>query len=96
MTDILETIRLARAFGVEVQASLTRREFREVCERNKAEGPESPSCHTHDFGDANVLMHAAFVATIGRDPMGAGGMSEADTKLWNDAWAVAKAAEFFA
>lgn len=100
MTDIHDTIRLARAFGEQVQETLSRDEFRQVIDRNKGEPERSPICHSHDFCDANMSMHDAFVATFGRNPLDTPSadniMSDADEQLWNDAWAIAKAADFFA
>lgn len=100
MTTIHDTIRLARAFGEQVQETLTVSQFRQVIDGNKAEPENSGICHSHDFCDANVSMHDAFVATFGRNPLDTPSadniMSDADEKLWNDAWAIAKAADFFA
>jgi len=99
MGDIRTTLKLARAFSEEVQAAFSAREFREVCDRNKSGGiyDDDMCCATHEFCDANMLMLAAFQKAFGRNPLpDEGEMSEADTTLWNDAWAVAKAAEFFA
>ena len=101
MTDIRNVLKLARAFGQEVQEAFSAREFREICDRNKSGAPydDDMCCATHEFCDANMLMHAAFVKTFDRDPLDgpdSSGMTQADTDLWNAAWAVAKAAEFFA
>lgn len=99
--DIHDVIRLARAFGEEVQGVFSTREFRAICERNKSGGAyDHGACATHDFCDANMLMLAAFTATFDREPWFLTDSEHpkgvADTRLWNDAWAVAKAAEFFA
>jgi len=93
MTDIHDTIRLARAFSSEVQEAFTAREFREVCARNKTTHSDDNLCATHDYTDANLLMQEAFVTTFDRLPdLG----DENDGRLWDEAWAIAKAAEFFA
>lgn len=89
-----DALRLAIAFGQEVQEALTYRQFGEVVSLNKTES-NAGVCHTHDYTDANMLMHAAFTATFGRDCLD-GEMTQADTNLWNEAWNIAKAAEFFA
>ena len=95
MTDIKDTIRLARAFGEQVQ-TLSVAEFREIILRNKSETNDG-ICHSHDFCDANMLMLDAFIETFGRNPLdGPDGMTDEDGKLWDGAWAIAKAAEFFA
>lgn len=96
MSDISETIRLARAFGEQIQDSLNVSQFRLVCDMNN--GDTSGACHTHDFVDANVLMQTAFIETFKRDPLDTpdGHMTDADLQLINNAWAIAKAADFFA
>lgn len=93
MTDIHETIRLAQAFGEQVQTAFGPAQFREICYLNKSSHASTSICATHDFCDANMLMEAAFQATFGRESDVA---DEADAKVWSDAWAIAKAAEFFA
>jgi hypothetical protein len=49
-------------------------------------------CHTHDFCDANMAMDAAWCHLTGEDGIDAD--REVDARLWNDAWALAKAAGF--
>lgn len=99
MTDVNEIIKLARAFGEQMQGALTTSQFRAMCDANKCE-TNIGICHSHDYCDANMEMLVAFEETYGRNPLDGrgdeGGMNEADTQLWNDAWTVAKAAEFFA
>lgn len=95
MPDINQTIALARLFGQRVQEALTRSEFREVCHRNKCEPAGSSVCHSHDYCDANVLMGEAWEEMFGR-PFPMGEVTDEDAALWNDAWAIAKAADFFA
>lgn len=91
-TDIDSVIRLAREFGSLIQQDLGRAEFRQVIERNKNED-DSSICHTHDFCDANMLMSQAF-QTVFERPFD--GNYDPHIKVWNDAWQVAKAADFFA
>lgn len=86
-------VKLAKVFGSEVQAALSRAEFREMTDANKAEPDDSDVCHTHDYCDANELMISAFKTVEGRNPVSA---SPRDAELINDAWAIAKAADFFA
>jgi hypothetical protein len=50
-------------------------------------------CATHNFCDANVVMLEAFECTFGRDPL-VGEMTDEDFALINDAWSLAKFAEF--
>lgn len=95
MTDIKLAIRIARQFSEGIQQALTVGEFRRMIDANKAEANEGV-CHTHDYCDANDIMHVSFIQEAGYDPLGETGMNEADTALWNAAWDIAKAAGFFA
>jgi hypothetical protein len=45
-------------------------------------------CHSHDFCDANVVMHEVFLAH-GMDPADEGGMDQWGC-LWNATWNLAK------
>ncbi|EGL63637.1 hypothetical protein AGRO_3706 [Agrobacterium sp. ATCC 31749] len=95
-TDVvtMDKIRLAREFGSKVQEELSRADFRAVLELNRN---DSAACHTHDFCDANMVMLDAFKVTFEREPAFLTNPEEAaDLALWNDAWQIAKAAEFFA
>ena len=92
-----DKIKLARAFGSDMQAALSPRQFRTMCDANKAEPEDSGVCHSHDYVDANMVMLAAFEATFGREPAFLSDSNKTvDLVLWNDAWAIAKAADFFA
>ena len=91
--SIEEKIGLAQVFSEKVQETLTAAQFREAVYLNKVDGPHSPVCHTHDYCDANMLMAAAWEDFFGQAPDVA---SEADAAIWNEAWAIAKAADFFA
>ena len=51
-----------------------------VIERNKADSADT--CASHDFCDANVSMHDAFVAVTGREPL----ETDSDIALWGKAW----------
>ncbi len=48
-------------------------------------------CHTHDFCDANMVMYDAWHAHLGEDM---DLQNDAHIALWNNAWRIAKAAEF--
>ncbi|NSZ73899.1 hypothetical protein G6L74_09115 [Agrobacterium tumefaciens] len=90
----MDKIRLAREFGSKVQEELSRADFHAVLELNRN---DSAACHTHDFCDANMLMLDAFKVTFEREPAFLTNPDDAaDLVLWNDAWQIAKAAEFFA
>lgn len=87
-----QKIKLAQAFGAKLQEEMTFCEFRAVIDQNKLEPEGSDVCHSHDYCDANMPMFAAFSEVIGHSPdLG----DDADMELWNDAWKIAKAADFF-
>ncbi|MER9524025.1 hypothetical protein NKI96_10615 [Mesorhizobium sp. M0292] len=97
MSTIQEKIKLAREFGSMMQAELSPRQFRAMCDANKAEPEDSGICHSHDYVDANMVMLAAFQETFGREPFFLNNPKDTiDLEVWNDAWAIAKAADFFA
>ncbi|GIL13717.1 MAG: hypothetical protein BroJett038_24370 [Chloroflexota bacterium] len=89
---------LAMEFCRILGETLNAEQIAEVVRRN-AEEVDSNVCHSHDFCDANVVMHAAF-GSFGVDPMASGendeGMSDEVIALWNAAWDMAKFAEFSA
>jgi hypothetical protein len=87
----LSTLTLAREFSDALRALLTPAEMREVISRNLEETHPS-ICHTHDFCDANVLMHEVFLSH-GMNPVDEGGMDKWG-HLWTEAWNLAKAHEF--
>lgn len=88
MTHIEE---IARAFAASLVEGLGQATVREINARNAIE--DHPSvCHTHDFCDANVDMWNAFEHTLHREP---DVDSESDADIWNQAWAFARAHNFF-
>lgn len=92
---IHEKIGLADLFSERVKTLLDRAQFNAVLDRNGHDGPGSSVCHTHDFCDANMLMAAAWQEFFGSPvPLGDDWTDE-DAEVWNDAWAIAKAAKFF-
>jgi len=94
--SIHDKIGLAKLFGEQVQAALSPTQFRAMVDANKADDPLSPVCHSHDYCDANVLMGAAWLDMFGSEFPFADDAADSDMELWNDAWAIAKAADFFA
>lgn len=88
---------VARCFIKELQNDLSHQwQLDEIRRRNDAE-TDPRICHSHDFIDANMAMDEAIFAATGLRP----GDFEAEqqesmglTKLWDDAWAMAKAARF--
>lgn len=89
MTTAVET--LAKEFSQALHALLTPAQMSEVVLRN-AQEPDPAICHTHDFCDANVVLHEVFISH-GMDPADEGGM-EKWGHLWDGAWNLAKASEF--
>ena len=82
-----ETERLALAFEVEVRAVTTPEEVAWILAENsrrRAAGDLS-SCASHDVYDSNESMDRAFEALFGRE---ADAASDADSALWNAAWAI--------
>jgi hypothetical protein len=94
---IHDTIALARAFADEVKESFSHAEFNRMLDMNKSSHADEGICATHDFCDANMLMLNAFKKTFLREPaILTDADDEVDARLWGDAWAIAKAADFFA
>lgn len=90
------TVIAARCFIREVFSEMTPAEADEIRRRNDAE-TDPRICHSHDFTDSNTAMelaifHATGIFTSDHTPE-----QQEDLglrKLWDDAWAMAKAARF--
>ena len=82
---------LAKEFSVALNALLTPAQMCEVVLRN-AQETHPTICHTHDFCDANVVLHEVFLSH-GMDPADEGGM-EKWGRLWDESWNLAKANGF--
>lgn len=89
MTPSVESV--ASEFSQALRALLTPEQMALVLARNFAESRPS-ICHTHDFCDANVVLHDVFLAN-GMDPADEGGMEKWGS-LWDAAWNLAKSREF--
>lgn len=87
----MTTEAIALEYATRVRAELTSAELTHICAEN-AKHPEYDS--THSFIDANMPMHEAFVAVVGRDPIATMPMSDADIDQWNAAGRVAQLAYF--
>lgn len=87
-----KAIDIARQFCTNIQEALTRDQFWQMIERNKCES-DNRICHSHDFCDANVLLAEAFAKVMKRE---LDTQSDADLRLWSEAWAIAKEADFYA
>jgi len=98
--SINDKIGLARFFGELLQTALTPDEFAELVERNAMHDPLSSVCYSHDYCDANMVMAEAWENMFGSafpmlDDNDNGGPTDTDLELWNDAWAIARGANFF-
>ena len=89
----MRALPLALAFSRHLRAELGPDELAQVLERNMTPA-YALACASHDFCDANMPMHAAFVETFGRDPLADGPMADNDMTVWNQAWDIAKAIGF--
>lgn len=86
-TDIL-----AQEFSVALKTELPVGEMQEIVRRNREES-DPRICHSHDFCDANVVLHEVFMK-YGMDVADEGGVEKWGA-LWNETWSKAKAAEFW-
>ena len=84
-------IRLAKTFSRLLLEEVGEEALRTIIALN-ARYYDEASCHSHDFCDANVVMEsAARVAGIFREE----DEESADLTLWEAAWDLAKANEFY-
>lgn len=88
---------VANAFCKALREELTPDQMRQVLERNEAEQSDA-ICHSHDFCDANVVMDdvctalGVVVAYPADEPDEK--LIQTQCDLWNEAWGLAKAAQF--
>jgi hypothetical protein len=94
---------LSVAFSNILMQWLGEEQMREIIELTKKE-TDPGICHTGDYCDSNMAMHAAFVAAglmkeeseeDEDDESSYGGMNEELTSLWNASWDLAKANLFY-
>lgn len=90
-------IELSKEFSKVLHKWLTPSQMALCLKRNRAE-PSDAICHSHDFCDANMAMDQAG-KTLGLDLSShvcaeIQSKSGAYTDLWNEAWSLAKYAEF--
>jgi hypothetical protein len=92
MSEQVTTI--AEAFSEVLREWLTPDEFAEMKRLNESDPDyaDGGACASHNYCDANMAMDAAFQKILGREPnvVGEGPDVEADCKLWNDAWSLAR------
>jgi hypothetical protein len=82
--------KLARKFSDNVKKAHSPAQLKTILERNKQE-QQKGVCHTHDFFDANEFMADAFDALgLPLDPADA-----ESSRLWSDAWSLAKENDFY-
>jgi hypothetical protein len=81
---------LANEFSNVINRWLSTKELKEIRKRNKTQEYDGV-CASHDFCDANMAMYEAWCGVIGREPNFA---ADADIKLWNAAWDIAKKSGF--
>ena len=88
---------LAEVFSKVVREHLADH-LEEIRHRNRASiaTGDRNVCATHDFCDANMLMHEALCRCYGVKDFPASNISESETltRLWNEAWDIAKRNEF--
>ena len=83
---------LAREFSERLKQTLSAEELNELVLRNRIE--TTPNiCHSHDFCDANMLLHEVFIRH-GMDIADEGGR-ERWGELWDAAWNLSKSREFW-
>ncbi len=83
---------LAQEFSRALKGQLSVEELRLIVSRNRAEA-NSKICHSHDFCDANVVLHEVFL-NHGMDIADEGGRDKWGA-LWDEAWNIAKTSEFW-
>lgn len=82
---------LAMEFCDELRATLTSEQMENVVSLNAAEGDPNV-CHSHDFCDANMVLHEVFLRH-GMDAADEGGIDRWGD-LWNQTWSLAKSRGF--
>lgn len=91
MTPNVTVETLALEFSQALRCCLTPEEMAEIVLRNREE--ESPNiCHSHDYCDANMVLHEVFMKHS-MDVADEGGM-ERWGELWDRTWNLAKSKEF--
>lgn len=87
---------VASEFSKVLHRWLTKEEMTLVVARNAAE-TRSGICHSHDFCDANMAMDEAF-NNLGLESLPSEEEHPEESAkaiaLWNEAWAIAQAAQF--
>lgn len=105
MLEKLSAEDLAKAFAKVLKEWLSDEEMAAVVATNKADGYDASTCASHDFCDANMAMDEAYkkiypefdkAAWDDNDKTeGLGKLWDKHTDLWNEAWDLAKRADFY-
>lgn len=82
---------LAIEFSQALRSYLTHEEMTKIIRRNKKQTCQN-ICHSHDFCDANIVLHEVFMRHD-MDIVDEGGVGRWGT-LWDGAWSLAKSKEF--
>ncbi|MGA7178149.1 MAG: hypothetical protein WBX11_00985 [Thiobacillaceae bacterium] len=90
-SDVVTVELLAKEFCEALKLQLTEDELREAVRRNRSEA-DPRICHTHDFCDTNMVLHAVFMRHD-MDIADEGGLARWGC-LWHETWNKAKSAEF--
>lgn len=89
--------RLARTFSGILAHDFTKEQMLEMIAKNKTNDPDC--CASHDYCDANMTMDDAFRIVMGRSAvpnlLDESPEADADLNLWNHAWNMAKANDFY-
>jgi hypothetical protein len=76
---------LGMDFAANLRAAIGMNKYKKVVELNAAE--TTSCCHSHDYCDANMVMHATFVEhKLVTDEDGINAENQDETNLWNAAW----------
>ena len=89
--EILLHRKVAKLFCARVKEEIGAENLSKAVALNRTE-KDANVCHTHDFCDTNMVMEAAC------DEAGIPGWADGEdgvrTAIWNEAWTLAKSAEF--
>ena len=83
---------IARQFAAALTELLGPHTMRAIVDRNASE-PHPDVCHSHDYCDANVVMMDAFLS-LGFECSSEPAEDSGIGFVWDEAWALAKGAEF--
>lgn len=81
---------IAHAFAGVLKEWANPDQWRQMRADNATPDYAGDMCASHDFCDANMAMHAAFLAVLKREP-DVVGEAPTDLDLWDAAWSVARA-----